>query len=89
MSKLTPAKLTEPDYKIYRESIFKLAFAKKSSSSAPKAYILAGQPGSGKGSITRDINSSKKFVVVDPDDFRVSHPKYIEYNHITTRKLPA
>ena len=42
----------------------------------PRAIILAGQPGAGKGGLTRAANSefNNNIAVIDPDDLRRHHP---------------
>ncbi len=56
------------------------AGVKPSSGSKPKAVILAGQPGSGKGALATAAMAAAKAtggaVKVDPDECRATHPLY-------------
>lgn len=47
----------------------------------PKAIILAGQPGAGKGGLTQAARSELKndAVVIDPDSLRDAHPKVADF----------
>ncbi len=53
---------------------------KPSATGKPKALILAGQPGSGKGTLSRkaidNARNTGGVVVVDPDESRANHPLY-------------
>ncbi|SBV49822.1 hypothetical protein XBLMG947_0596 [Xanthomonas bromi] len=53
------------------------ALETKSSFEHPKAIILAGQPGSGKGSLARaaDVELGRDVVLIDPDELRNAHPE--------------
>ncbi|QHG88006.1 zeta toxin family protein [Xanthomonas cucurbitae] len=53
------------------------ALETKSSFEQPKAIILAGQPGSGKGSLARSakIELNRDVVLIDPDELRNAHPQ--------------
>ena len=54
---------------------------KASSRTHPKAIILAGQPGAGKGGLARAARDefSKDVVTIDPDDLRDYHPRIGEF----------
>lgn len=81
--------LTEEQYQAYKEDVFSITFTNQKPVSKPKAYIVAGQPGCGKSKVTKDLKarfySVEGFVVVDPDNFRELHPKFVEYNHVDDR----
>jgi len=51
-------------------------FAQASSQSKPKAIILAGQPGAGKGSLAGRAETELQYDVIkiDPDELRGYHP---------------
>ncbi|MDO0841722.1 zeta toxin family protein [Xanthomonas campestris pv. campestris] len=53
------------------------ALETKTSFEHPKAIILAGQPGSGKGSLARaaDVELGRDVVLIDPDELRNAHPE--------------
>ncbi|NHZ40133.1 zeta toxin family protein [Massilia aquatica] len=48
----------------------------------PRAIITGGQPGSGKGNLTadakRELATQGGYVLVDPNELRLSHPQYFE-----------
>lgn len=49
---------------------------------SPKMFMLGGQPGAGKSSIRNAITDNPLFadaLVIDPDDLRTYHPKYIDF----------
>jgi hypothetical protein len=76
--------LNSIDYETYKDSVFDVLFSEVKTDSEPTAFILAGQPGSGKGYIKRAILEEypnvNNYVQVDPDEFRPLHPFYTEYN---------
>ncbi len=48
----------------------------------PKMFMLGGQPGAGKTSVRKPITDQKQFanaLVVDPDDLRTYHPRYLQF----------
>lgn len=49
---------------------------------SPKMFMLGGQPGAGKSSIRGAITGNPLFadaLVIDPDELRTYHPKYIDF----------
>ena len=50
----------------------------KNSVEFPKVFILGGQPGAGKSTLTSRIEESmgKNIIAINGDDFRSSHPNY-------------
>ncbi len=81
---MTASLLTQDEKKAYHADEIQRATTgvKPSSAGKPKALILAGQPGSGKGTLSRKaIENARKSggaVVVDPDESRANHPLYEE-----------
>ncbi len=49
-----------------------------SNQSQPQAFVLGGQPGAGKSSMTQDVRKllNKNVIVINGDDFRKYHPEY-------------
>ncbi len=64
--------------KIYNESIL-TTLLNFESSDKPEAYVIGGQPGSGKSAFASQILSNGDFVFINGDDFRDLHPHYYEY----------
>lgn len=63
--------------KVFEESILpKTGFANKTSFDRPKAIILAGQPGAGKGGLANSARNelNRDVVTIDPDALRDFHP---------------
>ena len=63
--------------RVFSEEIIpKSGLLEKSSFQHPKAIILAGQPGAGKGSLARaaTMELNRDVVKVDPDELREFHP---------------
>ena len=50
----------------------------KNSVEFPKVFVLGGQPGAGKSTLTSRIEESmgKNIIAINGDDFRSSHPNY-------------
>lgn len=47
----------------------------------PKMFMLGGQPGAGKTNVRKAITDQKQFakaLIVDPDELRTYHPKYLQ-----------
>lgn len=66
--------------KIFREKIVPELTYGITPSSHRKAYILGGQPGSGKSALAREIlKSEQNTVFINGDDLRVYHPRYFFY----------
>lgn len=56
-------------------------YANPTSHHTPKAIILAGQPGAGKGGLAETARNELKHdvVTVDPDELRRYHPQVEEF----------
>jgi len=71
-------KLSQTDHdRIFRDQVLEESgFLRTTPQRSPKAIILAGQPGSGKGSVAASarIELNGNVVIVDPDDLRKFHP---------------
>lgn len=68
----------ETHARIFAEKLFPdSGILKASSQVQPKAIILAGQPGAGKGGLVNKAEAEFAFnvVTVDPDDLRMFHPE--------------
>lgn len=66
----------EEHARIFQEEVLPNARIEKfASHDNPKAVILAGQPGAGKGSLVRAVQSefNRDIFVVDPDEQRKFH----------------
>ncbi|MCI6272713.1 MAG: zeta toxin family protein [Erysipelotrichaceae bacterium] len=48
----------------------------------PKLVLIGGQPGSGKTSLERYINSKNKYVSINGDEYRKYHPQFEEFNRL-------
>ena len=48
---------------------------------SPKAFVLGGQPGAGKGFLITDIRQELEYntIVINGDDYRKLHPKYKDF----------
>ncbi|NIK38857.1 peptidoglycan hydrolase-like protein with peptidoglycan-binding domain [Xanthomonas arboricola] len=69
---------------IFRKQILAdLNFEGLSSYESPRAIILAGQPGAGKGSLARAASSDLHgdSIKIDPDELRRYHPRIDEFRH--------
>lgn len=81
-----PDRLSSDEYNIYKHDVFaSVGFDKKKSSLTSRAYILAGQPGSGKSFLRKAITEffsqeNEDYITIDPDDFRELHPRFPDYN---------
>lgn len=65
---------------IFREMIMPQAIAGIEPEAVKKAFILGGQPGSGKSACAREIlKRDKNTVFVNGDDLRAYHPRYYFY----------
>jgi UDP-N-acetylglucosamine kinase len=65
--------------KIFEERILELT-KDIESQTEPRAYILGGQPGSGKSAYAREILlKDNSFVFINGDDLREYHPNYYMY----------
>jgi predicted ABC-type ATPase len=48
----------------------------------PKMFMLGGQPGAGKTNVRKAITNQPQFakaLIVDPDDLRTYHPRYLQF----------
>lgn len=87
MSRPYPAIPVEQHELILREQVLQRAdFLDASEQSTPRAIVLAGQPGSGKGRLVRaaEVEFQGDGVVVDPDELRRHHPRF----HALQREFP-
>ncbi|WP_080931299.1 zeta toxin family protein [Xanthomonas arboricola] len=69
---------------IFRKQILAdLNFEELSSYESPRAIILAGQPGAGKGSLARAASSDLHgdSIKIDPDELRRYHPRIDDFRH--------
>ncbi|MCL1501392.1 zeta toxin family protein [Xanthomonas nasturtii] len=69
---------------IFRKQILAdLNFEGLSSYESPRAIILAGQPGAGKGSLARAASSDLHgdSIKIDPDELRRYHPRIDKFRH--------
>lgn len=65
---------------IFREMIVPQTIGSISPQPTKKAFLLGGQPGSGKSAFAREIlKNNKNIVFVNGDDLRAYHPKYYFY----------
>src|SRR5262245_52301245 len=49
---------------------------------SPRLFMLGGQPGAGKSNVRKAITDSPQgrgSVVIDPDELRTYHPKYLDF----------
>jgi Uncharacterized protein conserved in bacteria len=70
--------------RIFNEEIVpKIGLSEKSSPEHPKAVILAGQPGAGKGGLAKmaERELSGNVVKIDPDELRDFHPHVNEFRN--------
>jgi hypothetical protein len=66
---------------VYVETIEPLYFERTTAVAKPRAFIVGGQPGCGKGRVLSDVKKSFQdfnAVVVNTDDLRAYHPKFEE-----------
>ncbi len=77
--KLNPQALEESIQTVLARSV-----EGKTPSACPVAFIVGGQPGSGKSGIISNIkiNHGQNFVLVDNDDYRLYHPNVNEINSV-------
>lgn len=63
---------------VWEYEIEKKSMSAISNQPQPQAFILGGQPGAGKSSITKNArdNLRKNVIVINGDDFRKYHPDY-------------
>lgn len=66
------------------ENIYKKSIKNKVKVTSPKAYLLGGQPGAGKTTLTEIINdlNNENIIVINGDKFRKKHPKFKELKKI-------
>jgi len=74
-------RLSAEEHKGELDEIFEENIASKPSNEKPRAVILAGQPGSGKGFLARSVkeeflHQNREAVVINPDDLREFHHRY-------------
>ena len=65
---------------VFRSAVAGPALRRTEASSAPTAFFLGGQPGSGKSTFARTFTTlfgSNNFVHVDVDRLRPLHPAYL------------
>lgn len=75
---------SEEHARIFRDVVLREAeFESKASHERPRAIILGGQPGAGKGSLVRAARDelNKDVVVIDPDAMREFHPAVDAFRH--------
>ena len=76
--KLSPELEKQAD-KIFNDSIYPSLIRSKQPQDSPVGYVLGGQPGAGKSSLTKMIKDMVDFhenvVVIDLDSFRKYHPE--------------
>jgi len=66
--------------KIFKEMIIPQIVGDISQQETKQAYILGGQPGSGKSAFAREIlRSNNNIVFINGDDLRAYHPRYYFY----------
>jgi hypothetical protein len=72
---------SETHARIFEEKIASPRLLQKASYEHPKAIILGGQPGSGKGGLARAANNelADTAVTIDPDNLRRFHPSIKEF----------
>ena len=72
---------SETHARIFEEKIASPRLLHKASYEHPKAIILGGQPGSGKGGLARAANNelADTAVTIDPDNLRRFHPSIKEF----------
>lgn len=72
--------------KIFKDKIFPNSGLSQATPQAqPKAILLAGQPGAGKGGLARraELELDNDLVKIDPDDFHDFYPQVGWYREIT------
>lgn len=74
--------LTDEERLVYQQAVFNDVFDKQQPHENPQAYLIAGQPGAGKSSLTEkaEIECDIDSVVVNIDNYRKFHPHYDKYN---------
>lgn len=77
-------KLSDEELEQSIETIIARSFCLKNPEEKPVAFIVGGQPGSGKGGIIANImnNYGTNYILVDNDDYRKYHPDVDEINSI-------
>lgn len=73
--------LSQEDFEsIFEENIFPNLARGVSKSLVKSAYIIGGQPGSGKSAFAQSLmKKDKDIVFINGDDLRSYHPRYVEY----------
>ena len=63
---------------IFRKLVLPESGSEAVAHETPRAVILAGQPGAGKGGLARTVEYefSNDTVKIDPDELRVHHPEF-------------
>ncbi|WP_162253674.1 zeta toxin family protein [Lysobacter sp. Root690] len=83
----TDAKISEQEHaQTFQEKILVDAnLASKTSLNHPKAVILGGQPGAGKGGLVETVRGELRndAIVIDPDNLRDAHPHVTEFRRET------
>ena len=71
-------KFSDEEFQKKYLKIKKKLVANKNSVEIPKVFVLGGQPGAGKSTLTARIeeNIDKNIIAINGDDFRSSHPNY-------------
>lgn len=69
---------TQAEFNIIFNTIYEDLINNKTKSKNKVAFILGGQPGAGKSGLTRLIEEKYEVIVINGDEFRKSHPHYLE-----------
>lgn len=76
-------RLLPAEYNQYKQDVLKQFIRNQQPSLMPEAYVLSGQPGSGKSTLSeiahRELQAKGGSVVIDVDACRELHPKYQQF----------
>lgn len=76
-------KFTEKEFQESLEEIYSTYIKGIKISDEKKAFLLGGQPGSGKSGLTALLKAEEKnLIVINGDDFRKEHPHFIELQNM-------